>query len=163
MVNSCDNIKSLTLEESLVMAMLIGEYAHQLDAKNRMRIPAKLKKELGDEYYFAKGTNHCIYVFSREAVDEYFEQLKQKKLTDPEAQRGLRVFSKSFVPAVEDSQGRVILPNELREHALLGKDDKDLIICGAVTRVEIWSKKSYADYYGNEEENYDDVFGGLDI
>ncbi|MDE6074997.1 MAG: hypothetical protein K2G26_01010 [Clostridia bacterium] len=90
------------------MFMLTGEYNHQLDAKNRMRIPAKLKKELGDEYYFAKGSNHCIYVFSKETVEQQFESLKDIKLSDLERQKSVRAFAKSFVPAVEDGQGRVI-------------------------------------------------------
>lgn len=145
------------------MAMFMGDYNHQLDAKNRMRIPAKLKKELGDEYYFAKGANHCIYVFSKEAVEEQFEKLKEIKLSDLERQKSLRAFAKSFVPAVEDTQGRVVLSPELRAYAGLGKNDKDLFICGAVTRVEIWSKKTYDEYFSGEDENYDDLFSLLDI
>lgn len=145
------------------MAMLTGEYNHQLDAKNRMRVPAKLRKELGDEYYFAKGTNHSISVFSKAAVDAQFEKLKDIKLSDLERQKSLRTFAKSFVLAVEDAQGRVVLSPELREHAGLGKNDKDLVICGAVTRVEIWSKKVYDEYFNGEEDNFDNLISLLDI
>lgn len=145
------------------MAMLTGEYAHQLDAKNRLRIPAKLKKELGDEYYFAKGANHCIYVFSKEEVDAKFEKLKEIKISDLERQKSVRAFAKSFVLAVEDPQGRAVLPPELREHAGLAKDDKELVICGAVTRAEIWSKKVYDEYFKDEEEDYDNLISQLDI
>ncbi|MDE5766710.1 MAG: division/cell wall cluster transcriptional repressor MraZ [Clostridia bacterium] len=145
------------------MFMLTGEYNHQLDAKNRMRIPAKLKKELGDEYYFAKGSNHCIYVFSKETVEQQFESLKDIKLSDLERQKSVRAFAKSFVPAVEDGQGRVILSPELRKHANMEKDDKDLVICGAVSRVEIWSKKVYDEYFNGEDEDYDNLISMLDI
>ena len=152
--------------------MLTGEYSHQLDAKNRMRIPAKLRKELGDEYietislpfrYFAKGANKCIYVFPKEAVEAQFEKLKEIKLSEIEKQKGLRAFAKSFVPAVEDGQGRVILPPELRSHAGMGKDDKELVICGAVSRVEIWSRKVYDEYFAGEEQDYDNLIAGLGI
>ncbi len=146
------------------MFMLTGEYNHQLDAKNRMRIPAKLRKELGDdEYYFAKGSDKCIYVFPKEVVEAQFEKLKEIKLSEVDKQKGLRAFAKSFVPAVEDGQGRVILPPELRAHAGMGKDDKDLVICGAVTRIEIWSKKVYDEYFKGEDENYDKLIFNLGI
>lgn len=145
------------------MFMLTGEYNHQLDAKNRMRIPAKLRKELGEEYYFAKGANRCIYVFPKQEVEVQFEQLKSIKLSELDKQKGMRAFAKSFVAAVEDGQGRVILPPELRAHAGMGKDDKDLVICGAVTRVEIWSKKVYDEYFSGEEDNYDSLIAGLGI
>ena len=145
------------------MFMLTGEYNHQLEAKNRMRIPAKLRKELGEEYYFAKGANRCIYVFPKQEVEAQFEQLKSIKLSELDKQKGMRAFAKSFVAAVEDGQGRVILPPELRAHAGMGKDDKDLVICGAVTRVEIWSKKVYDEYFSGEEDNYDSLIAGLGI
>ncbi|MGN0805223.1 MAG: division/cell wall cluster transcriptional repressor MraZ [Candidatus Coproplasma sp.] len=143
------------------MLMLTGEYSHQLDAKNRMRIPAKLKKALGDEYYFCKGTNHCISVLSKEEAEAQLVKLSSVKYSDLESQRIVRSIAKSMVCAVEDSQGRVVLPPELRAHALLGKDDKDLVICGAVTRIEIWSKKVYDEYFMNEEENFDEGIAKL--
>lgn len=143
------------------MAMLLGEYSHQLDSKNRMRIPSKLKKELGDEYYFCKGTNHCISVLSKEQAEAQLNKLSQIKYSDLANQKIVRTIAKSFVAAVEDGQGRVILPPELRAHALIGKDDKELVICGAVTRIEIWSKKVYDEYFENEEEDFDAGIAGL--
>lgn len=145
------------------MFMLTGEYNHQLDAKNRMRIPAKLRKELGDEYYFAKGSDKCIYVFSKEVVEAQFEKLKEIKLSDLDRQKAVRSFSKSFVAAIEDNQGRVVLPPELRAHAGLAKEDKDLVICGNVNHVEIWAKKVYDEYFKDEDENYNELIKSLDI
>lgn len=134
------------------MAMLTGEYSHQLDAKNRMRIPAKLKKELGDEYYFCIGTNHCISVLSKAEAESQLEKLTTIKYSDLKNQKVLREIAKSFVLAVEDSQGRVVLPPELRKHAQLGKDDKELMICGAINRIEIWSKKVYDEYFSSDDD-----------
>lgn len=142
------------------MSMLTGEYNHQLDAKNRIRIPAKLKKELGDEYYFAKGTNGCIFVFPKETVDAQFEKLKEIKLTDLEQQKGLRTFAKSYVQGEEDNQGRVVLNPALKKYAQI---KKDVVICGAVTRIEIWAKEIYDEYFADEETNFDELFARLDI
>ncbi|MGN0823997.1 MAG: division/cell wall cluster transcriptional repressor MraZ [Candidatus Coproplasma sp.] len=149
-------IKSLIKERDNSMAMLTGEYSHQLDAKNRMRIPAKLKKELGDEYYFCIGTNHCITVLSKAEAESQLEKLLSIRYSDLGKQKVLREIAKSFVQAVEDSQGRVVLPPELRRHAQLGKDDKELMICGAINRIEIWSKKVYDEYFSDsDEEDFD--------
>jgi MraZ protein len=138
--------------------MLTGEYNHQLDAKNRIRIPAKLKKELGDEYYFTKGTSGCIFIMPKETVDAQLEVLKQIPISDPR-QEYVRKLSKSFVSAEEDNQGRIVLNPVLRKYA---KIDKDVVFIGAVTRVEIWAKEVYDAYFGGEV-NVDDVYAQLGL
>ena len=145
------------------MAMFTGEYFHQLDAKNRIRIPARLKKDLGEEYYFAFGTNHCIFVFTKQKMEQYLEELGAAKLSDLEAQKRVRMFARTCVQVEEDNQGRIVLSPELRRHAQLGKDDKGLVICGAVNRIEIWNKRLYDEYTADMETDYDKLFSELDI
>lgn len=143
--------------------MFTGEYFHQLDAKNRIRIPARLKKDLGEEYYFAFGTNHCIFVFTKQKMEQYLEELGAAKLSDLEAQKRVRMFARTCVQVEEDNQGRIVLSPELRRHAQLGKDDKELVICGAVNRIEIWNKRLYDEYTADMETDYDKLFSELDI
>lgn len=144
------------------MAMLTGEYNHQLDAKNRMRIPAKLRKELGDEFYFAKGTDGCVFVYPKAEVEAILEKLKDITLGDPR-QRSARAFLKTVLSVKEDEQGRLLLSPEMRAHIGLEKDDKDLVVCGAGTRVEIWSRKTYDSYFGDDETDYDTLVKNLGI
>jgi len=144
------------------MAMLTGEYNHQLDAKYRIRIPAKLKKELGKEFYFAKGTDSCIFVYPKEEVEAILEKVKGITLGDPR-QRSAREFLKTITPIKEDEQGRLVLSPELRAHIGLEKSDKDLVICGAGSRVEIWSKKSFDAYFNNSPVDYDTIVKNLGI
>lgn len=144
------------------MALLTGEYNHQLDAKNRMRIPAKLRKELGDEFFFAKGTDGCLFVYPKAEVEAILEKLKDITLGDPR-QRNVRAFLKTILSVKEDDHGRLLLSPEMRAHIGLEKDDKDLVVCGAGTRVEIWSKKSYDNYFGDEETDYDTLVKNLGI
>lgn len=145
------------------MAIFTGEYFHQMDAKNRIRIPAKLRKDLDSEYYFAYGTNNTIFVFTKQKMEEYLEQLGQTKISDLEAQKRVRMFARTCVPVEEDSQGRVTLSPEFRRHAQLGKDEKDLVICGAVNRIEIWNKRLYDEYTADMEKDYDAMFAQLGI
>lgn len=140
--------------------MLTGTYYHQLDAKNRIRIPSKLKKELGDEYYFAKGANNCISVYAKSEVESILSKLSEIKMSDLEKQKSVRALTKSFVLGEEDNQGRVVLNPLLKSYA---KMNKDIVVCGTVNRIEIWAKEVYDEYFAEEEENFDELFAKLEI
>ncbi len=142
------------------MFYLTGEYAHQMDTKNRIRIPNKLK---GEEkgLYFSKGTNNCLFVYYEEGFKQLIEKLEQSvKISDTDKQKSARVFAKSFSYVEGDAQGRMILPQKLKEFA---KIDKDIVICGAGERIEIWAKEVYDVYFSDEDENFDELFKQLDI
>ena len=150
------------------MAMLIGEYSHQLDAKYRFRIPAKLRKALGDGFIFAKGSDNCVFVFSKEQAEKELNRLEKISIYDRKKQKSVRTFARGFEEAKEDSQGRIVLSPELRRHLLMAKGDSELFICGAINRVEIWSKKVHDEYFAcdaeigeveseNESRSYDDL------
>ena len=142
------------------MFYLTGEYNHQMDTKNRIRIPNKLK---GEEkgLYFSKGTNNCLFVYYEEAFKELIQKKEEKiKMTDTDGQLALRVFAKSFTYVEGDQQGRMILPTKLKEYA---KIDKDLVICGAGSHIEIWAKEVHDKYFENEDVDFDELFKKLDI
>ncbi|MDE5942853.1 MAG: cell division/cell wall cluster transcriptional repressor MraZ [Clostridia bacterium] len=142
------------------MFFLTGEYDHQIDAKNRIRIPAKLKGN-EDKLYFSKGTNGCIFVFYDAAIKEKLEKLETDvKIGDAEKQKGLRAFTKSLKLVEMDPQGRLVIPQELIGY---GKIKKDIKICGAGSRIEIWAKEVYEEYFADVDENFDENFGILDI
>ena len=141
------------------MYFLTGEYDHQVDAKNRIRIPAKLKgKE--EKLYFSKGTNGCIFVFYDAAIKEILSKLEEIKMTDVQRQKGMRTFTKSLKLVEMDPQGRLVIPPELKNYA---KIQKDIKICGAGSRIEIWSKEVYDEYFADDDENFDVNFSYLDI
>ncbi len=142
------------------MRFLTGEYFHKLDAKNRIRIPAKLKKELGDSYYFTKGTNGCLFVFSQEEIELTLAKMQDVKVSDIEKQKGLRAFTKSLVAAEEDNQGRIVLNPALKKFAGI-KDE--IVFCGSGNRIDIWAKDRYEEYFNGTDENFDDLLKALDI
>ncbi len=145
------------------MSMLTGEYNHQLDAKNRIRIPARLRKELGDEYYFAKGDNHCVYIFPKEEMEAKLESVRETKISDIEKQRNLRLFMRTITLAVEDGQGRIVLNPELRAHLNFEKNEKDIVVVGMNYRAELWSKSNYEKYLNGADADYDKVIASLDF
>lgn len=141
------------------MFFLTGEYDHQIDAKNRIRIPAKLKGN-EEKLYFSKGTDGCIFVFYEAAVREKLEKLEEIKIADKDKQKGMRTFIKSLKLVEVDNQGRLVIPSELIKFAKINKDIK---ICGAGSRIEIWAKEVFDEYYADDDESYDENIGYLDI
>lgn len=124
--------------------MLIGSYNHQLDAKNRFRIPTKFKTNLGSDLVVTKGTQHCLFLFSSEELNtDVVEKSKNISMFDETAQKSLRLLLSSAYELETDNQGRSLLPQSLKEFA---KIKKDIIIIGVGSRVEIWAKEVWDDY-----------------
>ncbi len=115
--------------------MFFGEYTHQLDAKNRIRIPAKFKTELGNDYVFHKGANGTIEVFPTSAMEKLMAKY-QVDIADTELMEAFIEFTSTFSNAQEDNQGRVVLPEGLKDHAEI---DKDIVTIGAVDHLVIMS------------------------
>ena len=124
--------------------MLMGSYQHNIDSKGRVIMPAKFREELGEVFYATKGTDETITVMSRED----WEELGRKICSLPNAQtKDLKRFL--FSGAAElmpDKNGRVLLPQHLRDYAHL---DKDVMIIGTGSRLEIWDMDRWNKY--NEE------------
>lgn len=126
-----------------------GEFNHQLDAKNRIRVPAKFKGGLGEKYYFAKGTDKCVWILPESTYQQMAEEMNKISPFDAEKSRGRRMFFKSVYPMEEDAQGRVVFPSKLKEYAEI---DKDIVITGAGAYIEIWSADVYDKYF--EDDDY---------
>lgn len=118
--------------------MLIGEYQHTIDAKNRVIVPAKFREDLGSLFYITKGLDGCLFVLSRKG----WEQLQAKIDAMPLSKsRGLqRFFFAGATEAEPDKQGRILIPQNLREYAEL---EKDVTFIGTSTRAEIWSTEKW--------------------
>ncbi len=133
--------------------MLIGEYTHTIDEKNRMSLPAKFRTELGKKVVITPGLEDCLFVFSMK------EWLKVKnKLSNSESdlsflsadRRSFNRFMFGRAAEVEiDSIGRVLLPSFLKER--LGLKDKAIVV-GVEDRVEIWHEKAWDKYNSDIEK-----------
>ena len=114
-------------------AMLIGEYQHNIDVKGRIIVPAKFREDLGDKFYVTKGLDNCLFVLSPSEWDKLQEKIMAMPMRKA---KGLQRFF--FAGAVEvepDKQGRILLPQNLRDYAQLAKD---VVFIGASKRAEIW-------------------------
>lgn len=118
---------------------MTGQYAHTIDAKGRLFIPAKLRQELGDTFHVTVGQDHCLSVYSDESWAAFMEKLKGLSYNEVKRLRGLFAYGADCEP---DAQGRILLPGKLREYAGL---DKDVVIIGSFDRVEIWNAQRWAE------------------
>lgn len=133
--------------------MLIGEYIHTIDSKGRMIVPAKFRIELGERFVVTKGFDGCLYGYSIEEWSSIEEKIKTLPLiTGKDARNFTRFFFSSAIECELDSQGRILISNNLREYASL---KKDVVIIGVSTRIEIWSKEKWEAY--NEEQDSEDI------
>ncbi|MCD8206254.1 MAG: division/cell wall cluster transcriptional repressor MraZ [Clostridia bacterium] len=128
----------------------VGEYFHRLDGKNRIRIPAKLKKEMGDaKFCFAKGTDHCVFIFPQPEIEKIEERLALIPMSDTPGTNAVRAFNKSISYPEEDSQGRIVLSPDYKKYAGI-KDE--VVFIGCPNRIEIWSKENYDAQFGGDED-----------
>lgn len=126
--------------------MFKGVFEHQLDDKNRLRIPSKFKKELTGEhgektYSFFRGLNNCICVMADDELDETLSSLADEGVS--EASKASALFFGSIFSAEEDAQGRVVLPTMLKKMAGI---NKNVVTLGRGKRLEIWSAENYYAY-----------------
>ena len=122
--------------------MFMGEYNHSIDTKGRLIVPAKFREQLGDKFIITKGLDGCLFVYSKEERQRIEESLKEKPLTSKDARKFLRFFFAGACECEVDKQGRILIPGNLREYAMI---EKDIVSVGVFSRVEIWSKERYKD------------------
>lgn len=128
--------------------MLLGEYRHNLDAKNRLFIPAKFREELGEYFVVAKlMRGECLRVCSVAEWDKYIEPIRNMQRKDSE--KILRALTKEAIQVSPDAQGRVVLSSALVEKAGL---TKNAVIIGCNDYVEIWSESAYQRMLDEEDE-----------
>lgn len=120
--------------------MLIGEYEHSLDVKGRLIMPAKLRQDIGEKFILTKGLDGCLFAFSQTEWNNFEEKLKSLPLSDKNARNFVRFFLSGATECEIDKQGRFLIPNNLRTAANL---EKDAIIIGVGTRIEIWNKETW--------------------
>lgn len=123
--------------------MFTGEHKHNVDAKNRLSIPAKFREKLGSSFYITKGLDHCLFVFSEEEWGVFVSKLKALPLSNQTARAFARTFFSGATEVELDKQGRIVLPQNLRMHAFI---EKEVYVNGAGARVEIWDAAKWEAY-----------------
>lgn len=130
-----------------------GEFQHNVDAKGRMIFPVKLREELGDGFVIFKGLDNCINVFSKED----WETFQNKLSALPSKARKMQRFYSDNTVCEPDAQGRILIPQSLREYAGI---KKNVTVVGIQNRAEIWDTEAWKEY--NSDVTSDDIAALMD-
>ena len=120
--------------------MLIGEYEHSLDSKNRIIMPSKFRDDIGEKFIVTKGLDGCLFAYSLQEWKNFEEKLRSLPLSSKDARAFSRFFFAGATDCLLDKQGRFLIPSNLIEFAGL---EKDLVIVGMNSRIEIWAKSKW--------------------
>ena len=134
--------------------MLIGEYEHSLDVKGRLILPAKIREDMGEKFIITKGLDGCLFGFSQTEWANFEEKLKTLPLTNKNARDFVRFFLSGAMECEIDKQGRFLISSNLRNVATL---EKEVVIIGVGTRIEIWNKDKWEEYNSEENISADDI------
>ena len=133
-------------------AVFTGEYQHTLDQKSRVIIPAKFREGLGDTFMITRGLDRCIFVYHLKE----WERVEQKVKELPMTRRDVRAFTRYFFSGAAeveiDRQGRVLLPQSLREYAAI---EKEVMVIGVSNRVEVWGAEAWKEYTSAENLDFE--------
>jgi MraZ protein len=129
----------------------LGTYTPRLDDKNRLVLPARFREPLADGLVITRGQERCLCVWPVEGFTAATEKLSAAPLTSKATRDYLRVLFAGAHDEVPDKQGRVTVPQPLREYAGLVRD---CAVIGANTRVEIWSAEAWEGYLAAQEDTF---------
>lgn len=134
--------------------MFIGEFKHNLDLKGRIAIPVKFRNKLTGGAIITRGLDRCLFIFG----NKDWEILAQKLIALPLSQANSRAFSRLMLAGAMDveidKQGRILIPDYLREYASL---KKEAVFTGLYNRIEIWDSEAWKQYKIKTESQSDEI------
>src|SRR3989344_3132469 len=141
--------------------MLIGEYKHNLDAKRRLAIPSKFRKELGEGLpagqagaILTRGLDNCLFIFPSKYWAPFAEMLAGLSMAKQDTRAFARLFLSGATEIEFDSLGRILIPEHLKKYADL---KKSVVVAGLFNRLEIWDEERWISYRANLEKNSDAI------
>ena len=142
----CKKWEKFLLETAV--AMLLGEFQHNIDTKGRVSVPAKFREVLGDCFYVTKGLGGCLWVFPESEWQLLLKKFSEMPIV--ESREIQRFFFAGATDAQPDAQGRILIPAPRRNYAGL---DKNVTFLGVNTRVEVWD----SDRWQQINESFDEA------
>ncbi|MBQ9612380.1 MAG: division/cell wall cluster transcriptional repressor MraZ [Lachnospiraceae bacterium] len=120
--------------------LFTGEYHHALDTKGRLIVPARFRDILGSQFKIGVSLDPCLTIYSNEGWENFYEGLQSLPANSQKMRRVVRYFTAGTFDVELDKQGRILLPQQLRQ---LGKIDKNVVFAGFGSRAELWGEEEY--------------------
>lgn len=132
--------------------MLIGEYTHTLDEKNRMSLPVKFRKEMGKSVVVAPGLDNCLAIYTSKEWQKISDKLSDSSMLASDNRSFSRFMFGQAVIVDVDTNGRILIPENLKTRSGL---TSKVVVIGVQNRAEIWNEKAWADYKSVVEKQAD--------
>src|SRR2546422_10574984 len=117
--------------------MFLGENQHSLDAKGRVILPSKYRDQLSDGAYVTKGRGGCLSVYAAQEFSEVADRVREGSKRGRRELDAARSFFAGTAEVTPDKQGRIAIPQHLREYAGL---DRDVVVAGGVPPGAMWGR-----------------------
>ncbi len=143
--------------------MFIGEYNHTIDDKGRLAIPVKFRGDLARGAVVTRGLDDSLFLFPKEEWDKLAEKLAALPLGQSNSRAFARLMLAGAMDVPLDKQGRVVLPEYLRQYGGIGKS---VVVVGVYNRLEVWDQTKWDAYKKQTESNAGEIaeqLGGLGL
>ncbi|MDB7983974.1 division/cell wall cluster transcriptional repressor MraZ [Faecalicoccus pleomorphus] len=138
--------------------MFMGEYAHNIDRKGRLIMPAKFREDLGEHVVVNRGLDGCLYVYTTKQWETVYQKLSALPSTNKDARMFQRMMLSKAAEVDLDSQGRILIPRTLIELAGL---EKECLIVGMANHLEIWSKERWMQLEEEQSGSFEEAAEAL--
>jgi MraZ protein len=131
-----------------MMISFLGEYEATLDSKGRFLLPAGLKRQIPEgestRFVINRGFEKCLTLYPMQSWQPLYDQISTLNDFDPKVREFRRYFLNGAIMVEPDAAGRLLVPQNLKDYAGLGKD---IVLAAAVNKIEIWDKESYQKFF----------------
>jgi len=138
--------------------MFYGEHEHKLDKKGRIIIPSAFriasKENYVEKFFVTRGLDKCLFMFPEDEWRQEEAKFKGMSFTKRETRKFNRLFFSGAQPIVPDKQGRILVPSYLKNYAGI---KKEIMLIGVSSRIEIWSRDNWKEFYKAANESFEDV------
>lgn len=138
--------------------MFYGEYLHSIDRKGRIILPAKFrdaaKAHFVEKFFVTRGLDKCLFMFSEEEWRSQENKFKAIPFTTQQARTFNRLYFSGAMECVPDRQGRILLPQYLKDFAGI---KKEVLVVGVSNRIEIWARDKWSEFYANSRQSYEEI------
>jgi len=134
--------------------MLLGEYKHNLDTKGRLAVPAKFRNDLAGGAIITRGLDRSLFIFTMTEWDVLVRKLTSLPLAQANSRAFVRLMLSGASDVRLDVQGRILIPDYLREYAGL---KTQAVVAGLYSRIEVWDAETWKQYKSKTEAASDEI------
>lgn len=138
--------------------MFYGEYQHSIDRKGRLIMPSRFREAAKgnfiEKFFVTRGLDKCLFMFAEEEWRLQEQKFKSVSFTKQESRIFNRLYFSGTVEVLPDRQGRILLPQYLKDFAEI---KKDVMVVGVSNRIELWAQEKWVEFYGNWRQSFEEI------